>query len=105
MHSFHALLQLRAKQTARLLPYNVKGASKLQAFEVRSLKCKSCKINKNQFAYILAFLSAKKTGAWKGKPKRFFVDPKEVEIAKMVLISFEDLKKINIFCLKHKVMA
>ena len=45
-------------------------------------------------------------GAWKGRQKRFLVDPKAVEIKKrMVLISFENGQKINNFCFMHKGIA
>ena len=50
-------------------------------------------------------LNPKNTGAWKGRLKRFFVDPYAVELAEMVLISFEDIQKISNFCFMHKGVA
>ena len=52
-----------------------------------------------------AIYSPKNTGAWKGRLNRFLVDLYTVEIAKMVLISFEDIQKISNFYFMHKDVA
>ena len=48
---------------------------------------------------------SKNTGVWKGRLKSFFENTKAVELAKMVLISVEDIQKINNFCFMHKGVA
>ena len=60
----------------------------------------SCAIHfdaKCVFTKYIGYNQSKNTGTWKGRLKRFFVDPFAVELEKMVLISFEDIKKISNF--------
>ena len=61
----------------------VKGMAKRSHLGSARISIKATKLIFHQKANddISSLVYPKKTGAWKGKPKRFFVDPKSVDIA------------------------
>ena len=53
----------------------------------------------------MACSKANNTGAWKGRLKRLFVNPKSVYLVKVISISVKDIQKINDFCFMYKAVA